>query len=74
MTRPLGLPAALAASLKHVYGCAACNWRGALIDCLDAAEHGLLCPHCFAGAGRVDADARVDVDAGPRYVRHRSAT
>jgi hypothetical protein len=63
------LPRALAEALKHVYGCTLCGWRGALVECLDAAEHGLLCPHCFAMAGRVlDAKGRIDV-AGPRYRR-----
>ncbi len=65
------LPRALAEALRHVYGCTLCGWKGALVDCLDAAEHGLLCPHCFALAGRVlDAKGRIDV-AGPRYRRTR---
>ena len=63
------LPRALAEALKHVYGCTLCGWKGALVDCLDAAEHGLLCPHCFAQAGRVlDEKGRIDV-ASPRYRR-----
>ena len=61
------LPRALAEALKHVYGCTLCGWQGALVDCLDAAEHGVLCPHCFALAGRsLDGKGRIDV-AGPRY-------
>ena len=71
--KPTGsLPAVLAAALKHIYGCGACDWRGALIDCLDAAEHGLLCPHCFGSAGRIDADAPAAPEPGPRYASHRS--
>ena len=63
------LPRALAEALKHVYGCTLCGWKGALVDCLDAAEHGLLCPHCFALAGRVlDEKGRIDI-AGARYRR-----
>ena len=63
------LPRALADALKHVYGCTLCGWHGALVDCLDAAEHGLLCPHCFALAGRVlEGTGRIDV-ATPRYRR-----
>ena len=61
------LPRALAEALKHVYGCTLCGWQGALVDCLDAAEHGVLCPHCFALAGRTpDGKGRIHV-AGPRY-------
>ena len=61
------LPPALAEALKHVYGCTLCGWKGALVDCLDAAEHGVLCPHCFALAGRVlDGKGRIDM-AGSRY-------
>jgi len=63
------LPRALAEALKHVYGCTLCGWKGVLVDCIDAAEHGLLCPHCFALAGRVlDGKGRIDV-ASPRYRR-----
>ena len=64
------LPRALAEALKHVYGCTLCGWKGALVHCIDAAEHGLLCPHCFAAAGRVlDLNGRIDV-ASPRYRRN----
>ena len=64
-----GLPRALAEALTHVYGCTLCGWKGSLVGCLDAAEHGLLCPHCFALAGRVlDLKGRIDV-APPRYRR-----
>ena len=69
MSRENSLPRALAEALKHVYGCTLCGWQGALVDCLDAAAHGVLCPHCFALAGRLlDGQARIDV-AGPRYRR-----
>jgi hypothetical protein len=72
--RSRSLPPALEAALNHVYGCARCQWRGKLIDCLDAAEYGLLCPHCFAAAARlVDRQAPAH-NAGPRQRRHRSAT
>ena len=69
MNYDTALPRALADALKHVYGCTLCGWKGALVDCIDAAEHGLLCPHCFALSGRVlDRAGRIDV-AGPRYRR-----
>ena len=72
--RSRSLPPALEAALSHVYGCARCHWRGKLMDCLDAAEYGLLCPHCFAAAARL-GDRRAPVrNAGPRVPRHRSAT
>jgi len=69
MSLQSAMPRALAESLMHVYGCTLCGWKGALVDCLDAAEHGLLCPHCFALAGRVlDGKGRLDI-ATPRYRR-----
>jgi len=69
MSLQSAMPRALAEALRHVYGCTLCGWKGALVDCLDAAEHGLLCPHCFALAGRVlDGKGRLDI-ATRRYRR-----
>jgi hypothetical protein len=72
--RSRSLPPALEAALGHVYGCARCHWRGKLIECLDAAEYGLLCPHCFAAAARLADRQALVHNAGHRYPRHRSAT
>jgi hypothetical protein len=53
MVPDAALPAALASALKDVYGCSLCEWSGPLLQCLDAAEHGLLCPECFRAARRL---------------------
>ncbi|MEP7056196.1 MAG: hypothetical protein ABI809_00280 [Caldimonas sp.] len=53
MASESAIPAALAVALKDVYGCSLCEWSGALLQCLDAAEHGVLCPECFRAAHRL---------------------
>lgn len=59
------LPQALADTLAHVYGRAACLWRGPLVACIDTHEHGLLCPCCLTMAGRILSYREV-LDMGKR--------